>query len=238
MDNQTHNSENDWVDIKVASLAPSGDWHPDSSRAFAQFQKRWARPETESSPRWIRLSMAAAILASIGLVVTLLPWHALWKPRVKDISRLTAGPMKAETRVVVPEPATLPPVPKPPGPPQPPAPAAVAAIQQTSPPAPEPEQKPVEHVGPGVTAPHTISPMSEPDYTDEARQAHIQGTVVLSVIIRADGTAKVDKVVRGLGYGLDEKAIATVEQWKFAPATKDGKPVDVQLQIVISFHLY
>ena len=238
MDNQTHNSDNEWVDSKVATLVPPANWYPDSKRALAEFLNRRDRHVTVGSPRWIRLSMAAAILASIGFVVTLLPWHALWKPGAEDKSRMLAGPVQAEAPVAVPKPATLPPAPKPPVQSQPPAAAAVATIQQTAPPAPEQEQKPVEHVGPGVTAPHAILPMAEPDYTDDARQAHIQGTVVLSVIIRADGTAKVDKVVRGLGYGLDEKAIATVEQWKFVPATKDGKPVDVQLQIVVNFHLY
>ena len=80
--------------------------------------------------------------------------------------------------------------------------------------------------------------MPEPEYTDEARQAHIQGTVVLDVIIRADGIGKVNKVVRGLGYGLDQKAIEAFEKWRFTPGTVDGKPVSVQLQIVINFHLY
>jgi len=61
---------------------------------------------------------------------------------------------------------------------------------------------------------------------------------VLSVIIRADGTGKVDKVVRGLGYGLDEKAIEAFEKWRFTPGMVDGKPVNVQLEVVINFHLY
>jgi TonB family protein len=80
--------------------------------------------------------------------------------------------------------------------------------------------------------------MPEPDYTDEARQAHIQGTVILDVIVRADGTGKVNKVERGLGYGLDEKAIEMFEKWRFEPGTIDGKPVAVQFQVVVNFHLY
>jgi protein TonB len=80
--------------------------------------------------------------------------------------------------------------------------------------------------------------MTEPDYTDEARQAHIQGTVVLDVIVRADGTGKVNKVELGLGYGLDEKAIEVFEKWRFEPGTIDGKPVTVQFQVVVNFHLY
>jgi TonB family protein len=237
MDNQTHNSENAWAEKKVASLVAPGDWHPDSKRAFEQFLQRRDQHEAEASPRWIRLSMAAAILASIGLVVTLLPWHALWKPGVEGKSRSTAAPVKAETSVVVAEPPPSP-APKPPVRSQPPAVAVIAAVQQTAPPSPEQEQKPAERVGPRATPPHAISPMSEPDYTDEARQAHIQGTVILEVIVRADGTGKVEKVFQGLGYGLDEKAIEAFEKWRFSPGTIDGKPVDVQFRVTINFHLY
>jgi len=267
MDNQTNNSENAWVDSKVASLVPPGNWRPDSKDAFAQFLKRRDRQDAEASPRWIRLTMAAAILASIGLVVTLLPWHALWKPAASGKGK-TSQPEKAATPA---PPAFAPiqqaalPAPKqeqkqaekagsgetPPGiigPVTEPNSTdearrahilgTVAAVQQTRPPAPEQDQKPPEHVGPRVTAPRAISPMPEPDYTDEARQLHIQGTVILDVIVRADGTGKVNKVVRALGYGLDEKAIEMFEKWRFEPGTIDGKPVAVQLQVVVNFHLY
>jgi TonB family protein len=266
MDNQTHNSENTWVDSKVASLVPPGDWHPDSKRAYAQILKLRDRQGTEASPRWIRLSMAAAILASIGLVVTLLPWHALWKPLAEDKSKLTSGPV-AETPAAVPVLTPLPPAPKPPVQSQPPAPqqeqksaerqvgpaidpnytdearrahilGPVAAVQQTAPPAPEQEQKPAESAAPKATPPRAISPMPEPQYTDEARQAHVQGTVILDVIILADGTGKVTKVVQSLGYGLDEKAIEAFEKSSFTPGTIDGKPVAVQLHVDIGFHLY
>jgi protein TonB len=88
-----------------------------------------------------------------------------------------------------------------------------------------------------VTPPKTIS-TAEPNYTDEARQAHIQGTIILNVTVRTDGTAKVDKIVQGLGYGLDEKAIESVEKWRFVPGMKDGQPVDVQLPVTMNFKLY
>jgi protein TonB len=266
MDNQTHNSENDWIDNKMAILVPSSEWHPDSERALAQFLQRRDHHETEGSPRWIRLSMAAAILASIGLVVTLLPWHALWKPAESSKGR-PSETVKALTPapLVQPQPSAAPPSPQQEhrlvakrgsdvnpygiiGPATEPnytdearrehIQGTVAALQQTVPPAPVQEQRPVEHVGNGVSAPHTIPPMPEPDYTDEARQAHIQGTVVLGVIVRADGTGKVVNVIRGLDPGLDQKAIAAFEKWRFEPGKKDGKPVDVELQVVINFHLY
>jgi TonB family protein len=266
MDNQKHNSENDWVENRVSSLVAPGDWHPDSKRAFAQFLQRRDRHEAAASPRWIRLTMAAAILASIGLVVTLLPWHALWTPAESSKGR-PSETVKSLTPAppVQPQPSAAPPSPQQEhrlvakrgadvnpyriiGPATEPKSTdearrahilgTVAALQQTAPPASEPEQKPVEHVGNGVSAPHTIPPMPEPDYTDEARQAHIQGTVVLGVIVHADGTGKVVNVIRGLDPGLDQKAIEAFEKWRFEPGKKDGKPVDVELQVVINFHLY
>jgi len=60
----------------------------------------------------------------------------------------------------------------------------------------------------------------------------------LDVIIRTDGTAKVQRVVQGLGYGLDESAVEAIEKWRFQPGTKDGKAVDVELEVTMGFHLF
>ncbi len=90
--------------------------------------------------------------------------------------------------------------------------------------------------GGGVTNPiPTYHP--EPQYTEEARQAKWQGSVMVSVIIDATGTPTNIKVIRPLGLGLDEKAIEAVSQWKFQPGTKDGVPVPVQAQIEVTFRL-
>ena len=253
MDNQTHNTENTWVEKKLAALVPPADWNPNTNRAYAQFLNRRDSNAPEASPRWIRLTMAAAILASIAVVVALLPWQALWKPAVKSAeSKIqSAEPVKAATPAVAPEPVpqqtatlTQPSVSQPvlsqPALSQPtlsqPA-LSQPALTQPALAAQDPGQKPAERVGPGVTAPRLIS-SPQPSYTDEARQDHIQGTVIIDVIVRADGTGKVNKVVQGLGYGLDEKAVEAFESWRFEPGKKDGKPVDVQLQVVINFHLY
>src|SRR5262245_23180126 len=75
-----------------------------------------------------------------------------------------------------------------------------------------------------------------PPYTDEARANKISGQVLLEILVRADGS--VDPaivVVRGLGFGLDENAVETLRQWKFKPATRDGKPVDVRIPIEVTF---
>ena len=95
----------------------------------------------------------------------------------------------------------------------------------------------VYRVGGGVSAPRAIYD-PDPDYSEEARNAKFQGTVLLWVVIGADGTPHDIRVQRSLGMGLDEKAIDAVRQWKFEPSMKDGLPVAVQVNIEVSFRLY
>jgi TonB family protein len=77
-----------------------------------------------------------------------------------------------------------------------------------------------------------------PPYTDEARAARVEGILVFSVNIRKDGTVDQIKVLKGLGYGLEESAINTIStSWLFKPGTLDGTPVDVQASIEVSFRL-
>ena len=78
----------------------------------------------------------------------------------------------------------------------------------------------------------------EPEFSDEARRVKFQGEVTLLAIIGADGLPKRLQVVRSLGMGLDEKAIETVRTWRFDPAKKDGRPVAVQMNIIVNFHLF
>lgn len=63
------------------------------------------------------------------------------------------------------------------------------------------------------------------------------GTAVLQLIVTTDGTPSDIKVLKSLGPGFDAKAIAAVQKWKFVPAKKDGKPVAVQIQVEVEFHL-
>jgi len=91
-------------------------------------------------------------------------------------------------------------------------------------------------VGGGVTAP-TLLYKVEPEYSEEARKAKYQGTVVLNVIVDPSGKATDLKVTKSLGLGLDEKAIEAVKKWKFKPGYKDGKPVAVVASIEVNFRL-
>lgn len=77
----------------------------------------------------------------------------------------------------------------------------------------------------------------EPVYTEEARKAHVSGAVVLSVVVSADGTPGDIRLIRSLGYGLDERAAETVKTWRFRPGLKDGKPVPVECKIEVNFRL-
>lgn len=95
----------------------------------------------------------------------------------------------------------------------------------------------VFHVGGGISAPQAIS-APDPEYTEEARRAKTQGTCVLWLIVDSSGHPRDVRVVRGLGYGLDAKAVEAVRQWRFQPSQKDGKPVDVQISVEVAFHLY
>jgi protein TonB len=95
----------------------------------------------------------------------------------------------------------------------------------------------IYRVGGGVSAPRAIYD-PDPEYSEEARQAKYQGTVVLWVIVGADGRPHDMRVERSLGMGLDQKAIDAVRTWKFEPARKDGHPVAVQINVEVNFRLY
>jgi len=92
-------------------------------------------------------------------------------------------------------------------------------------------------VGGGVSAPIPIY-KPEPAYSEEARKAKYQGTVVLWIIVDASGGVIDCRVVKPLGLGLDEKAVETVKTWKFKPALKNGTPVPVRVMVEVSFRLF
>jgi periplasmic protein TonB len=94
----------------------------------------------------------------------------------------------------------------------------------------------VFRVGGGVSAPALLYKV-EPEYSEEARKAKFQGTVLLYVEVDPSGRATNIRVERSLGLGLDEKAIEAVRKWRFRPGQKDGKPVTVVATIEVNFRL-
>lgn len=95
----------------------------------------------------------------------------------------------------------------------------------------------VYRVGGGVSAPRIVF-QPDPEYSEEARKAKYQGTVVLYVEVGTDGRTHNIRIQRSLGLGLDEKAVEAVRSWKFEPARKDGQPVTVGVNIEVNFRLY
>lgn len=94
----------------------------------------------------------------------------------------------------------------------------------------------VYSLGGGATKPVAVY-APEPEYSDEARRARLQGTVVVELIVDASGHTRNFKVIQSLGLGLDEQALKTVALWRFKPGTKDGKPVPVLADVYVGFHL-
>ena len=88
----------------------------------------------------------------------------------------------------------------------------------------------------GISQPRILE-NSPPRYSEEARKAWLAGTVRLACVVGSDGLARSFKVIESLGLGLDESAIRTVSAWRFAPAVKDGKPVDFAASVDVNFQL-
>lgn len=274
MDNRGYNNNEDqWVEDKIARLSAPAGWKPDPDRALEQMQEQYEKPGALSLG--VRLSLAGATLAVIGVVVALLPWQALWTSNAKKSTvvakepaateeslqeNLQAEPAAAATPQHHPEvyvaesaPATPPaqqPIPavqeQPRRKKEPPyfvtsAEQEARQILQAAAAVPEPpvretlapEQQPSRD---GVSEPVLISQV-QPEYTNEAREAKIQGTVEILGTVLEDGTVKPEKVTKGLGYGLDEAAIAAFQKWKFIPAKKDGRPVATFVTVSMNFAL-
>jgi len=77
----------------------------------------------------------------------------------------------------------------------------------------------------------------DPDYSEDARKAKLQGTVILEVVVDQNGRPRIQKVLQPLGMGLDEQAITTVSTWRFKAGRMDGKPVPVLIHVYVSFKL-
>jgi len=103
----------------------------------------------------------------------------------------------------------------------------------------------VVHQGPKIAQADTAAPTTpveitfkpNPVYTDEARNLKLEGEVLLEMSFSANGTLQVNRVVRGLGHGLDEAAIAAAKKIRFKPALRNGQPVDSTAIVHVVFQL-
>ena len=94
----------------------------------------------------------------------------------------------------------------------------------------------VYEIGNGVTPPRGVY-MPDPEYSEKARKKKISGTVLVAMVVTADGKVRDVTVTKSLEQSLDKQAIAAVQTWTFEPATKDGKPVAVRLHAEVSFRI-
>ena len=89
----------------------------------------------------------------------------------------------------------------------------------------------------GDVRPPVVTRRIEPVYTDEGRRARTSGVVILEALVDKTGTVKDAVVLRGLPDGLSESAVAALKQWQFQPATLNGEPVDVIMNLTINFQI-
>ena len=95
----------------------------------------------------------------------------------------------------------------------------------------------LRRIGGGVSAPIVLF-APEPEFSEEARKAKAAGNVLVYLQVDAQGRPTHVHVLRGIGLGLDEKAVEAVRQYKFKPALEDGKPVPVEMNVEVNFQIF
>ncbi len=95
----------------------------------------------------------------------------------------------------------------------------------------------LRHIGGGVSSPELIYKV-DPEFSEEARKAKFMGIVLVNLIVDQNGNPVNVHVLRGVGMGLDEKAVEAVKQYKFKPAREGGKPVAVELNVEVNFQIF
>jgi TonB family protein len=97
----------------------------------------------------------------------------------------------------------------------------------------DPAEK-VYDLGPDITPPRVIKQV--PPRQSTRRGVRVVGSVTVALIVSSKGVPKGVQVVKGLDKEVDQSTVEAVEQWRFAPAQKDGKPVAVRVSLDIAFH--
>ncbi len=92
-------------------------------------------------------------------------------------------------------------------------------------------------IGGGITPPKVLHSV-EPEFSDKAKALKYGGKALVNLHVEPDGTVSHVSVVRALGLGLDENALAAVQTYTFSPAMMNGKPVLVELNIEVNFQIY
>ncbi len=95
----------------------------------------------------------------------------------------------------------------------------------------------LRRIGGGVSAPVALY-TPEPEFSEEARKAKVAGNVVVYLQVDTNGKPVNVRVLRGIGMGLDEKAIEAVRQYKFKPAMENGHPVRVEMNVEVNFQIF
>lgn len=98
------------------------------------------------------------------------------------------------------------------------------------------QTKPYKMSDEGVKAPVLIKE-TKPKYPDEAKQRRVQGSVEVEAVVKTDGSVGDVTVTKSLDPQLDEAAVSATKEWQFRPGTKEGKAVDVLVQIELTFTL-
>ncbi|HYL74248.1 MAG TPA: energy transducer TonB [Bryobacteraceae bacterium] len=96
------------------------------------------------------------------------------------------------------------------------------------------KQQPPYRIGGDVTAPVVVY-KTEPQYSDEARIATMEGTATIAAVVGEDGVPRDLRVTRPLGLGLDDKALTAAQNWRFRPGMKAGLAVPVSATIQVNF---
>ena len=94
-----------------------------------------------------------------------------------------------------------------------------------------------KQIGGGVSAPILIYEV-EPEFSEEARKAKVAGNVLVNLWVDEKGNPTHVHVIRGIGMGLDEKALAAVKMYRFKPAMENGKPVMVEMNVAVTFQIF
>ena len=99
------------------------------------------------------------------------------------------------------------------------------------------EGVPPKKIGGNVSAPVVIYQV-EPEFTEDARKAKFMGIVLVNLIVDQEGRPQNVHILRGVGMGLDAKAVEAVKQYRFKPAMESGKPVPVELNVEVNFQIF